>query len=206
LGFDDDTTCWYYQVVGEDLHFINYDEDNFKDVEFYALMLKNKHDQLGYVYGTHWLPHDARPRTIAAGGKSILQQFNDFNRDHGDVLGRFAIAPRLDVQEGIQAARATLPKCRFDGDNCEIGIDHLKAYRREFDEENNVFSSAPKHDGASHAADGFRTVAVTWRRSKAASHELTPHQKLMAGNVVGMSFGDMKRAHLDRMREMRDSA
>ena len=105
-------------------------------------MLLNKHQRDGYVYGTNWLPHDARPRTIAAGGKSILQQFSEFNRDHGDKLGRFAIAPRLDVQEGIQAARATFPKCRFDGDKCEIGIDHLKAYRREFDEENNVFAAS----------------------------------------------------------------
>ena len=156
LGYDDDTTCWFYQMIADEIHVIDYVEDNFKDVEFYYLMLKNKHDQLGYRYGTHWFPHDARPRTLAAGGKSILQQFNDLNGDHGYTddrgdMGRFAIAPRLDVQEGIQAARATFQKCRFDADKCEIGIDHLKAYRREYDEEDNVFSSTPKHDGASHA-------------------------------------------------------
>lgn len=206
LGFDDDTTCWFYQVVGEELHVIDYLEDNFKDVEFYALSLLNKHEQLGYEYGTHWLPHDARPRTIAAGGKSILQQFFEFNQDHQDKLGRFAIAPRLDVQEGIQAARATFPKCRFDGDKCEIGIDNLKAYRREYDEENNVFSSAPKHDGASHAADGFRTVAVTWRRSKIATEETSPHARLMAQNVVGLNFGQLKRDHFRKMRSQREGA
>lgn len=203
LGFDDDTTCWFYQVIGDELCVIDYEEDNFKDVEFYALMLLNKYNQ-GYRFGTNWLPHDARPRTIAAGGKSILQQFNDFNRDHGDKLGRFAIAPRLDVQEGIQAARATFPKCRFDGDKCEIGIDHLKAYRREFDEENNVFASTPKHDGASHAADGFRTVAVTWRRSKAIAAETSFADWFMAGNVVGMNFGQIKKQHFSRMASMRD--
>ena len=203
LGFDDDTTCWFYQVIGDELCVIDYEEDNFKDVEFYALMLLNKYNQ-GYRFGTNWLPHDARPRTIAAGGKSILQQFNDFNRDHGYKLGRFAIAPRLDVQEGIQAARATFPKCRFDGDKCEIGIDHLKAYRREFDEENNVFASTPKHDGASHAADGFRTVAVTWRRSKAIAAETPFSDRLMAGNVVGMNFGQIKKQHFFRMASMRD--
>lgn len=203
LGFDDDTTCWFYQVIGDELCVIDYEEDNFKDVEFYAMMLLNKYNQ-GYRFGTNWLPHDARPRTIAAGGKSILQQFNDFNRDHGDKLGRFAIAPRLDVQEGIQAARATFPKCRFDGDKCEIGIDHLKAYRREFDEENNVFASTPKHDGASHAADGFRTVAVTWRRSKAIAAETPFADRLMAGNVVGLNFGQIKKQHFSRMASMRD--
>lgn len=200
LGFDDDTTCWFYQVVGDELNIIDYEEDNFKDVEFYALMLKNKHDRLGYEYGIHWLPHDARPRTIAAGGKSILQQFNELNNEYHGVLGKFAIAPRLDVQEGIQAARATFPRCRFDGANCEVGIDHLKSYRRTYDEERNVFSSAPLHDGASHAADGFRTMAVSWRRSKASAPDAPYQQKMMAGNVVGLSYGALKDAHLKKIR------
>lgn len=204
LGFDDDTTCWFYQVIFDEIRVIDYVEDNFKDVEFYALMLKNKAETLGYEYGTHWLPHDARPRTIAAGGKSILQQFMDLNKDYSGKLGAFAIAPRLDVQEGIQAARATFPKCRFDADKCEIGIDHLKAYRREYDEEDNVFSSTPKHDGASHAADGFRTVAVSWRKAKAQSHQINPMEKMMGGNVTMLNFGQIKDAHLRRMRAARE--
>lgn len=206
LGYDDDTACWFYQIVNGDIHVIDYLEDNFKDVEFYALALLNKHQQLGYEYGTHWLPHDARPRTIAAGGKSIFQQFHEFNHDHQDKLGRFAIAPRLDVQEGIQAARATFPLCRFDGDKCEIGIDHLKAYRREYDEENNVFSSAPKHDGASHAADAMRYVSVTWRKSAVVADEISPHAQMMAKNVVGLTFGQLKTDHFRKMRSLRSGA
>lgn len=204
LGYDDDTTCWYYQVIGNDINIINYDEDNFKDVAFYGQMLLDKHEKLGYEYGIHWFPHDARPRTLAAGGKSILQQFHEFNEDHKGKLGSFAIAPRLDKQEQIQAARATFPHCRFDGDKCEIGVDHLKAYRREYDEENNVFSSQPVHDGASHAADGFSCVAVTWRRSKAATQEPSFAQKIMAGNVHALNFGQIKDAHLRRMRAARE--
>lgn len=203
LGFDDSTVFWFYQVIQDEIRVIDYLEDHFKDVEFYALALMNKHEKEGYAYGTHWLPHDARPRTLAAGGKSILQQFLDFNSDHKDVLGAFSIAPKLDVQEGIQAARATFPKCKFDADKCEIGIDHLKAYRREFDEENNVFSSTPKHDGASHAADAWRTVGVTWKRSKAQSHEMPFAQRLLAGNVVGMDFGTLKREHFRKMKASR---
>ena len=203
LGFDDDTVFWFYQIIGEEIRVIDYLEDNFKDVEFYCLALKNKHDTLGYRYGTHWLPHDARPRTIAAGGKSILQQFHEFNGDHGGILGRFAIAPKLDVQEGIQAARATLPKCVFDVDNCIDGIDHLKAYRRKFDEENNVFSSQPLHDGASHAADGFRTIAVSWRKAKAENNPVSDHDLLMNGNVVNMNWKQLKDQHFKKMRDSR---
>lgn len=200
LGFDDSTVFWFFQVIGDEIRIIDYFEDNFKDVEFYALMLLNKHEKDGYVYGTQWLPHDARPATLAGGGKSILHQFIEFNNDHKNILGNFAIAPKLDVQEGIMAARATFPKCKFDAELCEIGVDHLKAYRREFDEENNVFSSTPKHDGASHAADGFRYLSLVWRKSKAQSHEMTPEQKLFAGNVTSINFGQLKKEHFKKMR------
>jgi hypothetical protein len=204
LGFDDDTTCWFYQVILDEIRVIDYEENRFKDVEFYALMLKNKADTRGYVFGTNWLPHDARPRTMAAGGKSILQQFIDLNKEFGGKLGDFAIAPRLDVQEGIQAARATFPRCRFDAVECEEGVDWLKAYRRDYDEENKVFSSTPKHDAASHAADGWRTVAVTWRRSKALTPQKSDAERLIAGNVVGMTYGQIREQHMARMRRNRD--
>lgn len=199
LGFDDSTVFWFYQIIDGEIRVIDFLEDHFKDVEFYATALLNKHEQ-GYVYGKHWLPHDARPRTLAAGGKSILQQFIEFNSDHQEKLGDFAIAPKLDKQEQIQAARATFPHCSFDADKCEVGIDHLKAYRREYDEENNVFSSTPKHDGASHAADAWSTVSVSWRKAKAISHEIPLEQRLLSGNVIGMDFGTLKREHFKRLK------
>ena len=58
-----------------------------------------------------------------------------------------------------------------------------------------------------HNSDGWRTVAVSWRRSKAESHPvLTTEQRLIAGNVVGMTMGQIRQQHLDRKAAMRDSA
>ena len=204
LGFDDDTVCWYYQIIESDagmsINMIDYHSSQFKDIAWECLQLYNRHMELGYEYGIHWLPHDARPRTKAAGGKAMLDQAIEWARDHGNKIGKFGIAPRLDVQEGIQAARATLPFCRFDAEKCEEGIDHLKAYRREYDEEKNVYSSKPQHDRASHAADALRCVATTWRRSKAAAPEMSFQQKIMASNVVGINFGQLKEEHFRKMR------
>lgn len=199
LGYDDDTAVWFYQVIGAEIRVIDYFDDRLKDIEYYANMLKVKSKTLGYEYGTHFLPHDARPRTLAAGGKSILQQLLDCD------VGRFAIAPRLDVEEGIQAARATFPKCWFDEKATEKGREYLTGYRRTWDEEKRVFSSQPLHDFCSHAADAWRSVAVSWRQAKAQSHEISPVQKMMAGNVTALNFGQIKDAHLRRMREGREN-
>ena len=204
LGYDDDTTCWYYQMVGDQMHVIDYHESRFRDIASECIELDNKREKYGYEYGIHWLPHDARPRTKAAGGRSMLDQASTWALDHGNKIGKFAIAPRLDVQEGIQAARATFPICRFDAVKCGKGLDHLKAYRRKYDTEKDTYSSEPEHDRSSHAADGWRSVAVTWRRSKASMPEMGFQQKLIAGNVIGMNFGQLKNEHLRRMRALRN--
>lgn len=197
LGYDDDTAIWFYQVIGFDIRVIRYEHERFKDVPFYADLLFDLKKKNGWVYGTHYLPHDARPRTLAAGGKSILQQF-EAHRGRG--LGRFAIAKRLDVQEGIQAARATLPRCCFNETDCEEGLDALKSYRREWDDELKIFSPTPKHDWASHGADAFRTVSVSWR-FEAQGREPVPglSEGLIAGNPTQQTFGVLKDQFLKRM-------
>jgi hypothetical protein len=52
-------------------------------------------------------------------------------------------------------------------------------------------------------SDGFRTVAVTWRRSKALAPEQSFEQKIMAGNVSALRFGEIKDKHLRKMRALR---
>jgi len=127
------------------------------------------------------------------GGKSILQQF--LNED----VGNFALVPNLGVEDGIQAGNATLPRCYFDR-SCEDGIEHLKSYRRTYDETKKIFSSTPVHDEHSHAADAFRYLSLTWRQSKAQAPVMTQQEKFAAGNVVGINFGAMKKAHFDKKR------
>lgn len=211
LGYTDDTAIWFYQIIAGRLHVIDYYEESGKGVEWYAHVLSGdsfegettkskeiKSRTKHYDYDTHWLPHDARPRTMAAGGKSIFQQFNDL-RDEMN-LGRFAIAKRLDREEGIQAARATFPKCEFDEENTEDGIEKLRSYHRKWDDEKKVFSTNPEHDFASHAADAWRTVAVSWRENR----QIVEVESKIETHLP--NFGDLKKQHLNRMRKLRNES
>lgn len=163
LGRTDDTVIWFYQVCMGEIRIIDYHASNMKDIPFYADLLRSKSKERGFTYGTQWLPHDARPRTLAAGGKSIFQQFNDLNKD--GAMGRFAIAPRLDREEGIQAARATMRKCWFDDEHCSDGIEALRHYHRTWDEEKKTFSTEPVHDWSSHSCLVAGTLVTTERGS-----------------------------------------
>jgi len=190
LGRDDDTSVWFYQVIANELRIIDFYENNFKEIPFYAQMLRDK----GYNYGMHWVPHDAKPKRLGMGGKSILQQFLE------EDVGNFALVPNLSIEDGIQAGNATFPRCYFDKDKCDIGVEHLKSYRRAYDEVKKVFSSTPVHDEHSHAADAWRYLSLTWRQSKAQAPSLTQSQKFQQGNITSMNFGAMKKEHFRKKR------
>lgn len=208
LGRTDATVVWFYQVFAGEVRVLDHHASNFKDIPFYAEMLREKRRTNGWVYGTQWLPHDARPRTLAAGGKSILQQFHDLNEAMNGELGRFAIAKRLDKQEQIQAGRATLSKAWIDEERCQEGVEALAHYHRVWDPEKRVFMDAPEHDWSSHHADAWFTVAVSWRSAREASQDTSegPSQaRLLGGSLPAQSFGYLKARHLKAMRRKRAS-
>ncbi len=154
LGYRDDTAIWWYQLVGGEIHVIDYYAISGADISDIAAVVTGK----GYAYARHWLPHDARAKTLASGGKSIVEQLAHF-------LGanKLAIVPDLSVQDGIQAVRKCLPACWFDADKCGEGIEALRQYQREYDEDKKAFRERPRHDWTSHPADAFRMLAVAYR-------------------------------------------
>lgn len=196
LGRTDDTAIWFFQMIAGEIRLIDYHSSSLKEIEFYGELLRGKQKQ-GYRWATHFVPHDARPRRLGMGGKSILQQLQEQN------VGRFVIAPRLDVQEGIQAARATFPKCHFDAVKCEAGLECLRQYHREWDDENKRFKDSPEHDWSSHGADAFRYLSLSWRSPKpGAPPEPSISEQLIAAD--GIRFGQLTKRHFSKQRAQRE--
>lgn len=161
LGYDDDTAIWFYQVISGEIRLLEYYYDSGKDIDHYAGILGDK----PYEYGVHWLPHDAKAKTLAAHGKSIQEQL-------ANALGwgHVWIVPRLTLEDGIQAARQMFHRVWFDT-GCEEGIEALRQYHREWDDERKMFRDKPYHDWTSHPADAFRYLAVAWREEQPAESE-----------------------------------
>lgn len=90
--------------------------------------------------------------------KSVIEQLAEFLG-----LANINVVPDLGVQDGIQAVRMTLPKCWFDEDKCRDGIEALRQYEREYDEDKKAFRASPKHNWCSHSSDAMRMLAIAWR-------------------------------------------
>jgi phage terminase large subunit len=172
LGYKDDTAIWFYQVVRNEIHLIDFYAVSGASIDELATVVSSK----PYRYGKHYLPHDARAKTLAANGKSIIEQLAVLL---GGV-GNLAIVPDLSVQDGIQAARLTLPRCWFDSVKCKDGIEALRQYQREYDDDKKAFRQTPRHDWTSHPADAFRMMAVIWRLEPVATKP-DPERVLVVG-------------------------
>ena len=156
LGYSDDTAIWFFQVVHGEIRCLDYHSSNGQPVAFYAGIIQNRADERGYVYGTHWLPHDARAKTLSS-NRSVIEQLGDKL-----PIKSIKIAPNLKLQDGIQASRLALTRAWFDH-KCNDGIECLRQYQREYDEDKKVFRDKPRHDWTSHGADAFRYLSLVWK-------------------------------------------
>lgn len=157
LGLDDHTAIWFIQEVGSEIHVVNYYENRNKGLDHYVRVIKSFEEDLGYYYGTHYLPHDAGAREL--GTKKTREETLK-----GLKLGRTKVNSRQSVEDGIHATRMMLPRCWFDYRNCKMGILALKNYEREWDAKEKVFKQTPKHNWASHGADAFRSFSMGQKR------------------------------------------
>jgi hypothetical protein len=210
LGRTDDTAIWFYQINGEYLDIFDYfAQPNFEiedsedpDKSLVHLLLKKLRQHGVRSYATNWVPHDARPRRQGMGGKSILQQFQDATKRYPQ-LGRFAIVPKLDVQEGIQAARKTFQRARFHKTNCELGLSALRHYHREWDPELRKYNDEPVHDWSSHGADAFRYLSLSWKVQRPEQPDSPLIDKLLAGSESRQTWGALRERHFQRRRTER---
>jgi hypothetical protein len=171
LGIGDSTAVWFSQRAGLEHHFIDYYECSGEGLAHYAKVLQEK----GYVYGVHWAPHDIEARELGT-GKSRLEVAKGLGL-------HFKVAPRLSVEDGIEAVRNLLPRAWFDAEHCRQGLRALKSYHRDFNERRQAYLPHPVHDWASHGADAFRTGAVTVK--KAASVTSAPRRSRHRGSFMG---------------------
>lgn len=148
LGFADLTSIWFAQSVGFEYRIIDYLDGSQQPLQFYLRAVQDR----GYIYDTHFLPHDAQAHQLGT-GRSIEEMMRSAGL-------RVRIVPKLSIEDGIAAARAVFPRCWFDATKCQDGLQALRHYRYESDPKLGTLKREPLHDWASHGADGFRELAV----------------------------------------------
>lgn len=155
LGVRDATAIWFFQILAGGINVVDFYEASGVGLDHYSQVVREKAELGGYRLGVCHVPHDAKVKEWGSGRTRIEQM---------EALGlRPVLVPDHRLNDGIAAARETLARVRFDATRCKDGIEALKQYRAEYDEERKVLKPTPRHDWTSHAADAFRYLAMGWQ-------------------------------------------
>jgi phage terminase large subunit len=153
LGRGDATSIWFAQRVAMQFRILDYFTATGEgDVGYYLREMQGRE----YVYGTVWLPHDARAKRLGT-KRTIQEQISQMGY-------KVRIVPNISRTDGINATRMIFPNCWFDETRCQDGLQSLRHYRyRVIDGQ---YSNEPVHDWASDGADAFRYLALALRERR----------------------------------------
>jgi len=149
LGADDYTAVTFHQKIGPEHRICGYYENYSEDLTHYVRYMQDK----GWVWGTHYLPHDAAAKRLSLDNSSIEDQLQTLGLRNTEVVPKTA-----DVTASIQTTRDFLITCWIDEVNCSVAISHWQAYRKKKDKQGRWLKT-PLHDEHSDGSDSLRTLA-----------------------------------------------
>jgi hypothetical protein len=153
IGIGDMCAIWVWQLIGKEIHCIDYYENSDESLAHYIKWLKNK----PYIFEKHYLPHDAAAREKGSG-----KSFADLARESGlkcDILPR-----QINEMFGIECLRNSLPRFFFDQQKCEKGIKAIENFRKEWNEKLGCYRERSHHDWASHGSKALIYAAEAIQR------------------------------------------
>ena len=170
LGVGDATAIWFMQKANNQLRIIDYLEASGEGLQYYVKELQQK----PYIYDNHIWPHDARVRELGT-GKSRYEV------GLGLGIKPITICKSISIEDGINAVRSALPRMWFDKKKCSHGIEALRNYRKEYDDQRKCYKNKPLHDWTSHGSDAMRYLSVAGDVDK-------PKVKTVSSIMAGHSY------------------
>lgn len=162
---EDCTSVIFHQTDGVRHRVIDFWEEVGASLQVAAGMIQDKRRDRGFVYGTHYGPHDLDERDWAHESKTRKQTAKEFKID-------FFVVPRVIVKgDSIDAARRLLNLAWFDQEHCAALISRLENYRKKWNKLLGQFTSEPLHDINSHAADSWQCGAMGLRPERVAKED-----------------------------------
>lgn len=151
----DNKVVWFHQRVGPWDNFIDYIEATGEPYNYVVRKMNERQAEHGFVWGTHYLPHDGNTRHD---GAEAMKTPHDMLWDLG--LRNLVIVPRIhDITVGIDQLRQDMVTYQFDEVRCADGLRHLDGYSKVWNDRMGVWSESVMPNGHDHATDALRQKA-----------------------------------------------
>jgi hypothetical protein len=167
LGWNDSTSIWLVQAIGQELHWIWHASDRHKT----AAEMLAKVRESGINLAGHLIPHDGghKPKTGGLSYKEELEKAGALN---------VRVVPQChSIWPGINACRNLFARSWFRLPACEEGVNALQNYHTKEVTDGGAISQEPVHDWSSHSADAARTYAEAQGMGVVQTILKTPKQR-----------------------------
>ena len=172
LGKAANNPIWCFQVINGLPRIVDFYRPESSDLEEWVQWL----DEKGYR-GIDYVPHD------------ILTEEWGTKRTRFETLKLLGRKPhrvaKVSVQDGINAGNRTIRQAVFhNAPDCErservaLGLEGLRNYRREWDDEMKTFRENPVKDWSEHIGSAWRYLGLAWREEIPASERLQKPKEL----------------------------
>jgi phage terminase large subunit len=178
LGKASNNPIWCFQVIAGQPRIVDFYQPESDDLADWVKWL----DDRGY-HGTDYVPHDIIV-TEWGSKRTRLETLSSMGRKPKRL-------PMVSVADGLQAGRATINAAVFaDTPRVSAGVEGLKNYRREWNDELKAFRETPVKDWAEHIGSAFRYLSLAWKdvvppKPKEVKPTELQYQVRPDGRVVG---------------------
>ena len=187
LGKGQNMAVWFWQMVAGEIRIIDHHQGAQNDSIPETVKAIERRP---YNWGLDFVPHDARVPELGT-GRTRVEVLTTLRRMPRVVVGHH-------VDDGINAAKITIPRCYFDREKCADGLEALRQYRADFDEKVNAFKNTPKHDWTSHSADAFRYLCMAWRELTADDAPKDPIAEMLKPKTFNDLMEELEHDERDR--------
>lgn len=195
LGKAVNNPIWCFQVIKGQLRIVDFYQPESEDLDEWLDEL----DRRGY-HGNDYVPHDILT-TEWGQKKTRIERLRERKRKPVRIA-------KVSVADGQQAGRMAINAAVFDAERCAVGIEGLKAYRREWDEDLKRFRDNPVKDWSEHIGSAWRYLGLAWRDEKVEETQDTPKALEYVAKPDGSVVANMtvKQAVDDMIRRRRQRA
>ncbi len=157
IGVNDATTIIWFQTdtAINTIRIIDCYSNSGLGLDHYAHVLQEKK----YRYGKYFAPHDLMVREWGGGAITRYEKARQLDIN-------FTVLEQITIADGIENVWTHFPKFWIDKEKCRSLINAIENYRREWDEQKQLYKNKPVHDANSHYADALRYLCQALHKTK----------------------------------------
>lgn len=157
IGVKDATTILWFQCPNDSgaVTIIDSYSNNNVGIDHYAKIIQDK----PYRMGKYFAPHDLAVREWGGGAITRYEKARQLGID-------FEILDQVDVADGIDHVKVIWPRLHIHAQKCKGFLDALENYRRQWNEDRQMYDVKPLHNWASNFADALRYMCMSLHKTQ----------------------------------------